>query len=133
MTTFFFSRKKPDCVTDCRWQTCPQRYLATLRKIDELRGICALDNRFTNIARVHGKSPRSGDLVILYIENMQDLDAMVGSRAAFDGLKKILVIAGPVDGDDRKYHLLEPRYITQAGRNIAELEAVIRKMTGYVN
>lgn len=133
MATFFFSRKKPDCVTDCRWQTCPQRYLASLRTIEELRGIRALDGRLSDISGVRGQFPRSGDLVILYVEDLQDLDAMVGAREAFDGLKKILVIAGPVDGDDRKYHLLEPRYITQAGRNIAELEAVIRKMTGYVN
>ena len=133
MTTFFFSRKKPDCVTGCRWQTCAQRYLAALRNIDELRNILALDDQPPGIVRFREKSPRSGDLVILYIENMQDLDAMVGTREAFDGLKKILVIAGPVEGDDKKYHLLEPRYITQAERNIAELEAVIRKMTGYVN
>ena len=61
-----------------------------------------------------------------------DLDAMVGIREAFDGLKKILVVADSTGGDDRKYHLLEPRYITQAGRNIAELEAVIHKMAGFI-
>ncbi|MDK9707015.1 MAG: hypothetical protein OEL83_08185 [Desulforhopalus sp.] len=133
MTTFFFSRKKPDCVTACRWQTCPQRYLAALRNIDELRNIRALDDQPSGVGQFQAKAPRCGDLVILYIENLQDLDAMVGARDAFEGLKKILVIAGPIDGDDRKYHLLEPRYITQAGRNLAELEAVICKMTGYVN
>lgn len=133
MRTFFFSTMKKHCATECRWRTCPQRYLAALRKIEGLRNIETLGGAPSCFSRLPEKSPKNGDLIILYAKDLDDLDAMVSARELFDGLKKILVVADPTGADDRKYHLLEPRYITQAGRNIAELEAVICKMAGSVN
>jgi hypothetical protein len=133
MRTFFFSTEKQNCSSDCRWWICPHRYFAALRKIDSLSNIETLGEAPTCFAQLPEKAPKNGDLIILYATDLSDLDAMVQVKESFDGLKKILVIADPADGDDRKYHLLEPRYITQAGRNIAELEAVIHKMAESVH
>ncbi len=123
---------KENCGTDCRWRICPQRYLAALRKIDGLRNIATLGEIPTCFSWLPEKAPKNGDLIILYAKDLSDLDTMVSARESFDGLKKILVVADPAGADDRKYHLLEPRYITQAGRHIAELEAVIHKMAGSI-
>jgi hypothetical protein len=133
MRTFFFSTKKENCGSDCRWWICPQRYYEALRKIDGLRNIETLGEAPSCFVQIPEKSPRNGDLIILYAMDLSDLDAMVRVKESFDGLKKILVVADPAGGDDRKYHLLEPRYITQAERNITELEAVIHKMAGSVH
>lgn len=128
MMTFFFSMNETDCSSGCRWQTCPQRYLSALRRIDALKNIRTLFGQHSCLAPVPGGFPKNGDLIILYAKDRQDLDAMIQAGDIFDGLKKILVVADPEGVDGRKYHMLAPRYITQAGRNIAELEAVIKKI-----
>ncbi|MBU1568006.1 MAG: hypothetical protein KJ630_20585 [Proteobacteria bacterium] len=133
MRTFFFSTLKESCGADCRWRNCPQRYLAALRKNDGLRNIVTLGEAHSCLSRIADESPKHGDVVILYVKDVDDLDKMVSARESFEGLKKILVVADLAGADDKKYHLLEPRYITQAGRNIAELEAVIDRMVGSVN
>lgn len=133
MMTFFFSMNETDCSSGCRWQACPQRYLYALRKIDSLENICTLFGEHSCLFPVPGRSPRNGDLIILYARDRHDLDAMIDAGDFFDGLKKILVMADPAGVDGRKYHLLAPRYITQAGRNMAELEAVIHKMQEFVH
>ncbi|MFH0783194.1 MAG: hypothetical protein V2B20_14760 [Pseudomonadota bacterium] len=132
MRTFFFSATKENCSTDCRWQICPQRYLAALQDIAGLQDIEPLGEGYSCFLRISEKSPKNGDLVILYAKDQYDLEALVRVRELFDGLKRILVVADPACGDDRKYHLLEPRYITQAGRNLAEMEAVVHRMAGSV-
>lgn len=133
MTTFFFSMNEADCSSGCRWQTCPQRYLSELRKRDGLGNILTLFGERSCLSPALCRVPRTGDLIILYAKDLQDLEAMIDAGDIFDGLKKILVVADPAGVDDRKYHMLAPRYITHAGRNIAELEAVIRKMKQFVH
>lgn len=122
--------RKEDCSAGCQWSICPRRYVAALQKIGDFQTI---DSRVGVSPCFSGnpeKTPKNGDLIILYAMDAADLDTMVDIREAFDGLKKILVVGTPSGGDDKKYHLLEPRYITQAGCNIADLEAVIHKMAG---
>lgn len=78
-------------------------------------------------------TPRNGDIVILYAENSAQIDAMIAAREGFDGLKKILVVADSAGVDGDKYHMLAPRFITQAERSIGELEAVIEKMKRHTH
>ena len=132
MRTFFFRTMKDKCTAVCRWRTCPERYLAALRNIEVLRNIEPLGEAPACYLKIREKAPKTGDLIILYAEDLHDLDALVLARERFDGMRKILILAEQAGGDDKKYHLLEPRYITQAWRNIAELEAVIHNMAGAV-
>ena len=129
--TFFFSMDETDCSAGCRWRTCPQRYLSALRKIEGLHDIRTLLGEWTCLSPASGRLPRNGDIIILYAKDRQDLDVMIDSGDLFEGMKKILVMADPKGVDGRKYHMLAPRYITQAGRDMAELEAVIHKMQEF--
>lgn len=130
MSTFFFAMNAADCSRGCQggWQTCPQRYLWALRQMNGLHDICTLFGGHSRFAPVPGGFPQNGDLIILYAKDLHDLEAMIGAGDIFDGLKKILVVADARGIDDRQYHMLAPRYITQAGRDMTELEAVIGKM-----
>lgn len=130
MPTFFFAMNGADCGRACQggWQSCPQRYLWALRQLSGLHDIAALFGRHSRFAPVPGGFPKNGDLIILYVKDRQDLEAMIGAGEIFDGLKTILVVADAEGIDDRQYHLLAPRYITQVGRGMAELEAVLGKM-----
>ncbi len=127
MNTFFYSINTSDSCSDCRWQICPQRYLAKLRKLNGLQKIQSISGKLTFSPPLN-TAPRNGDIVILYAENSEELNAMIAMRDGFDGLKKILVVADSSGVEGDRYHMLAPRFITQAQRNIDELEAVISKM-----
>jgi hypothetical protein len=128
MRTFFYSIQQTDCATGCLWQDCPQRYLAKLRTVNELQNISPIFGDVSYVSQPLDITPRNGDIVILYAKNTQEIDMMIAARNDFDGLRKILVVADSTGIDGDKYHMLSPRYITQAERNIDELEAVIHKM-----
>ena len=132
MRTFFYSIKKSACGSDCHWQVCPQRYLAKLRTINGLQNIRPIFGKIAYVSPPLETTPRNGDIVILYAENARELDVIIAARDGFDGLKKILVVADSAGVDGDRYHMLAPRFITQAQRNIDELEAVIQKMTRHI-
>ncbi len=133
MRTFFYSIKTSECGRSCQWQVCPQRYLAKLRTVNCLQDIRPIFGEVSYVSPPLEITPRSGDIIILYAENPLEIEAMIAVKDGFDGLKKILVVADSAGVDGDKYHLLAPRYITQAQRNIGELEAVIQKMTGHLH
>ncbi len=132
MRTFFYSIKETDCDSGCSWQVCPQRYLAKLKTINELQNVNPIFGEVSYGSLPLAMTPRNGDIVILYAKNTEEIDKMIAAKDSFDGLKKILVVADSAGVDGGKYHMLAPRYITQAERNIEELEAVIHKMKGHV-
>jgi len=133
MRIFFYSIKNSACGPDCRWQVCPQRYLAKLRTSKGITRIQPIWGKIAYASQSLDKTPKNGDIVILYAENAEELDSIIGDQEGFDGLKKILVIVDSVGVDGDQYHRLAPRFITQAARNIDELEAVIQKMKEYAH
>ena len=133
MRTFFYSIQKSTCATECQRQICPYRYLAKLRTVKGLEKICPLLGDASYFSQSLDTTPRNGDIIILYAKNTQDLDSMIAVKDAFEGLKKILVIADSAGVDGERYHRLAPRFITQAERDIGELEAVIQRMNGHVH
>lgn len=133
MKTFFYSIKNSECGTGCHWQACPKRYLAKLKRVNGLQDIRPIYDEVSYVSPPSDMTPRNGDIVILYAENSLQLDRMIAAREGFDGLRKILVVADSAGSDGNKYHMLAPRFITQAERNIGELEAVILKMKGQIH
>jgi hypothetical protein len=73
---------------------------------------------------------RSGDLVILFAGNLQELEDLVSIKDVFESFRIILIVGQEKDINDEKCHLLNPRYITSVGRHVSGLSAVIGKMTG---
>ncbi len=132
MKTFFYSANTSDSCSDCHWQICPQRYLAKLRKNSGLQDIHSISGKLSFFSPPLNTTPRNGDIIIIYAQNSKDLDTVIAMRDGFDGLKKILVVADPSGVDGDRYHMLAPRFITQAQRNIDELDAVIRKMKEHI-
>jgi len=133
MKTFFYSFKNLDCGTDCHWQICSQRFLAKLKRVNGLQDIRPIFGEVSYVSPPLDTVPRNGDIVILYAENSRQLDSIIAVREGFDGMKKILVVADSAGSDGHKYHMLAPRFITQAERNIGELEAVVLKMKGHAH
>lgn len=127
MRTYYYSGETPHCGTDCSWRNCPSRYFAQLRKRDNLHDIKEFKTGYL-LPQDLNETPKRGDIIILFISRVHDLDHMLQHRDRLEGLKKILVVQGPDSFEECKYYKLHPRYITQANRNIDEIEAVIQNM-----
>jgi hypothetical protein len=129
MKTFFYSARNAACDNGCHYMKCSKRCLYLLENLETLKEIIVLTggSHFNTTQSMH---LRSGDLVILYAGNGQELEDLVSIRDVFETFRIILIVGQEHYINDRKCHLLNPRYITSVGQNVAGLNAVIGKMTG---
>lgn len=130
MRTFFYSLNSGQCGDECHWRRCPRRYLARLERSGPPLDIHTLWGILDGFSPVCGTVPKSDDVVIVYVTDGEQLKETVDQKDIFDGLRTILVVADTAGANGDLYHLLSPRYITQADRNIEELSEVITKMQG---
>jgi hypothetical protein len=129
MKTFFYPARNAACDNGCHYMKCSKRCLYLLENLETLKEIIVLTggSPFNTTQSMH---LRSGDLVILYAGNGQELEDLVSIRDVFETFRIILIVGQEHSINDRKCHLLNPRYITSVGQNVAGLNAVIGKMTG---
>ena len=69
-------------------------------------------------------------MIILYAGTRQELEKLVKNRIYFEEFKKVLIVSDMEHFEDKKCHLLCPRYITALRKDVSELNAVIEKMRG---
>jgi hypothetical protein len=72
---------------------------------------------------------RSGDLMILYAGNKRELGELVAKKELFEAFRIILIVGNDECLNDRKCHVLNPRYITSMEMNVTGLNEVIEKIT----
>jgi hypothetical protein len=129
MKTFFYSARSSACDNGCSYTTCSQRCLVLLKKLEILREITVLPGG-CHFNTPQSMSLRSGDLVILYAGNAQELEDLISIKDVFESFRIVLIVGQDKDINDEKCHLLNPRYITSVGRHTDGLSAVVEKMTG---
>lgn len=129
MKTFFYSARNAKCGNGCSFSTCSQRCLVLLKKLEALKEITVLPGG-SHFNTPKSMNLRSGDLVILYAGDGQELEDLISIKDVFESFRVVLIVGQDKDIDDKKCHLLNPRYITSVGRQAAGLSAVIGKMTG---
>jgi hypothetical protein len=129
MKTFFYSARKAACCNGCSYTTCSKRCLVLLKKLEALKEITVLPGG-SHFNTSQSMNLRSGDLVILYAGNVQELEDLVSIKDVFESFRIVLIVAQENDANYEKCHLLNPRYITSVGRLVAGLSEVIEKMTG---
>jgi hypothetical protein len=110
---------------------CSQRCLVLLQKMGNLKEITVLPGG-SHFNTPQSMNLRSGDLVILYASNGQELEDLISIKNVFESFRIVLIVGQDKDIDDEKCHLLNPRYITSVGGQAAGLSAVIEKMTGAI-
>lgn len=79
-----------------------------------------------------GMDIRSGDLMILYAGDAEELGDLIANREIFEEFRVILIVGEDESINDGRCHLLNPRYITSVGMQVSGLNAVITKMIGTV-
>lgn len=75
---------------------------------------------------------RSGDLIILYAGQEEDLETLIESRELFDPFRVILILGEETLARKSRYHLLKPRYLTWLDGNQNELDSVLGKMQSRI-
>lgn len=133
MNTFFYSIKDKSCGIHCDFTSCPHRYLQQLKSRSHQSNIWVLSGQREWLSVSDKPAPRNGDIIILYATDIHELDLIIDTSDRFDGLKKILVVRNTSGIDGTRYHKLSPRFITQAGRSLEELDAVITRMKTQIN
>lgn len=128
MKIYFYTLKKKQCGDACDYRNCSCRYLAKLQSGEQFKELYPLCGSFPFSCGDDTALPRSGDLMILYARDGEELMGMNQRRESFEGFKKVLVVKDNTGIDGSMYHHLAPRFITQENRDIKELIAVVEKM-----
>ncbi len=129
MNIFFYSAGNSACKNGCHYSICSQRCVYSLRKLSALRNVKVLPGG-AYFTTPESKDIRSGDLIILYAGDKEELQELVANREIFEAFKIVLIVGEHRDINDGTCHHLKPRYITSLGKDEAELNAVIEKMAG---
>lgn len=127
MKKYLYQTRENACGGQCQSGVCGEKCTSLLREM------CLTLECETLPAGALFKSAasmclRSGDLVVLYAGNQQELDELIDMREVFEPFRIILIIGTSENIDESKYYQLNPRYITFLEENMNGLEAVIRKM-----
>lgn len=118
MSVFFYTT---------RWSDAAKRYLEQLQGLPVLKEITILPAGALFLSPLALKL-RSGDLLILFAANTEELDELLALQSEFNEFRIILILA---DSEIlRKAHSLHPRFIAFQDEKMMKIEAVIRRITG---
>ncbi len=108
--------------------TAGKHYLKKLLGISELENITILPEGSLFLSPLALKL-RSGDLIILFVADKQELDKLVTLRNEFNDFRIILILVNSDSETIRKAHLLQPSFITFLEEKTVTIKAVIKKIT----
>ena len=129
MKIFFYPAGKSACDNGCQYSICSQRCLMFLKNLESLKDITVLPGG-SHFNTPQSMNLRSGDLVILYAGNGQELEELVSIKDVFETFRIILIVGQDTQINKGTCHLLNPRYITSVAQNGVGLNAVVGKMIG---
>lgn len=117
MNIFFYTTRGSD-VAKC--------YLEQLRGLPDLKEMMIFPAGTLFLSSLSLKL-RSGDLLILFVANTEELDELLALRTEFNEFRIILILAD--SRILRKAHSLYPSFIAFPDEKMMEIEAVIQKIT----
>jgi hypothetical protein len=85
-------------------------------------------NKIEIINDINNLSIRSGDIIILYADNISDIDFYIRNIEILNNCRIILILSKYNKEIIRKAHILRPRYIEYIGDGLAKVSKVINKI-----
>jgi len=85
-------------------------------------------NKIEIINDINNLSIRSGDIIILYADNIYDIDFYIRNIEILNNCRIILILSKYNKEIIRKAHILRPRYIEYIGDGLAKVSKVINKI-----
>ena len=120
MNIFFYAASSSSTSKDC---------LEKLQEISVLKNMTILSGQSLFLSPL-SLNLRSGDLIIIFAADREDLNELVALQHDFKNFRIILILEDSDNATVRKAHLLQPSYITFVEEKAVSLEAVVNKMTG---
>ncbi|MBE0585473.1 MAG: hypothetical protein IH612_17155 [Desulfofustis sp.] len=132
MNLFFYSSRRTDCPDGCSYPECAERCLWTLRSRPALSAVERLP--YGTLFPLPQRAPlRSGDLIIIHIANLRELEDLLDHGQALAHYRLVLIVSDQVYDCSRRYHLLNPRYIATTRQHVNDLEIVVNRITQQVD
>ncbi len=128
MNTFFYPAKASHCTEACSYISCSARCLSRLTDQPFYEKLRLLTGG-SNLTSPSSLELRSGDLIILYAADDDDLDRLCSLKDVFNPFRIILLVAADTLMRHGKHYSLKPRYTTTINDSMAKLNTVIDRMT----
>jgi hypothetical protein len=132
MNTFFYSATSSNCGKTCHYETCSKRCLSQLVNLPFFQNMKVLPGG-SRLNTPTSMELRSGDIIILYAENREDIDKLLSIKDFFDTFRVVLILGKENLVQYSKYYNLNPRYTTPIGKGMDKLSAVVDKMIARPN
>jgi len=127
MNLFFYSSRRTACPDGCSYPDCAERCLWTLRSRPALAIVERLP--YGALFPLPQRAPlRSGDLIIVHIADLQELEDLIDLGQALAHYRLVLIVSDQVYDSSRRYHLLNPRYIATTRQDAGDLETVVNRI-----
>ena len=127
MNTYFYAASASKCQESCSYQTCSRRCLSLLEDVRNSSDMVILPGG-SRLQTPTSMELRSGDILILYAGDNDDLDALVSIKDIFDTFKIILIVGEDSLIQNGQHYRLTPHYTATLGKDTDKLGAVIDRM-----
>jgi hypothetical protein len=127
MNTYFYAASSSKCQDACSYETCSRRCLSLLEEVRSANDMVVLPGG-SQLQTPISMDLRSGDILILYAGDKEDLDALVSIKDVFDTFRVILIV-----GEDSLLHYghhyrLTPHFTMALGNSMDKIGAVIDRI-----
>lgn len=127
MNTFFYAAASTACCSPCNYPTCSRRCHAMLDALPELQNLKILPGG-SKFKTPLSMELRSGDILILYAADREEIDALVSIRDYLETFRVILIVGTDELLEYGRHHHLNPRYTTGIGKNFDTLDTILGRM-----
>lgn len=129
MNTFYYTASACDCRSNCNYLSCEQRCLALLTQLETTANLKILPKGVGFNTPSHMEL-RSGDIIILYAGNKDDMDHLLSQRDFFETFRVILIVGNTHLVRFGGHYNLNPRFTTVLGSDMRQLNTVLNRIRG---
>lgn len=127
MNTYFYAASPSKCQDTCSYATCSRRCLSFLEEVRDANDMIVLPGG-SQLQTPISMELRSGDILILYAGDKEDLDALVSIKDVFDTFRVILIVGEDSLLQHGHHYRLTPHFTTTLSTNMDKLGAVIDRI-----
>lgn len=128
MNTYFYAASSSKCQEACSYETCSRRCLSLLEEVRNANDMVVLPGG-SQLQTPVSMELRSGDILILYAGDKEDLDALVSIKDVFDTFRVILIVGEDSLLQYGHHYRLTPHFTTALSKNMDRLGAVIDRIS----
>ncbi len=128
MNTYFYAASSSKCQDACSYETCSRRCLSLLEEVRNASDMVVLPGG-SQLQTPISMELRSGDVLILYAGDREDLDELVSIKDVFDTFRVILIVGEDSLIQHGYHYRLTPHFTTALGKNMDKLGAVINRLS----